>query len=617
MVAGATLLWLILRASGATANGVKFVQRTYDRETILAARWAADGKTILYTSSPQAGAAPSMRIIRAEYPEPQPFAMDSAALLAVSSSNEVALLIHARPSFQRVFAGTLARMSIGGGAPREIAENVQEADWSPDGSQLAVTRNAGEHDQLEYPIGTVIYSSPAGAYLSDPRVSADGKRVAFFLHPLRYDDRGFVAFVDAKGTLTKGDEEFGGLEGMAWASDGRSLLFSAAQGSPYVVRRWTPGRRSTEAVLPNAGRLTIFDVRRGQWLVSRDETPQLVVAKAPGARGVRDISWLDGSISPSISADGEMVAFTDQGILSGVLYSVMVRKTDGSPAVRLGEGNARMISPDKRWVLADVPTSPRQFRLYPTGAGAFRTIAWPKLENILAAGFLRDSKSLYVCGNEPKHGRRCYRSGLEGGDVTPVSPESLPGFPRPDLSAVAASSDGKWYVYPSDGGLRREIPGLTQGPIRWSPDGSVLWVFRDGPAGHRGVDRVDPVTAAGRSIRHRGNAGDGHAGHRVTQRGRRRPFVRVLHGHVRLTPIFGRGRALTHSFVDERDVSVQDVRYRGGVGRLERSHEISSFANEDPATKRIAPHFVPSADHHGLRVDHRDIAFAHIHDVEL
>jgi sugar lactone lactonase YvrE len=492
VVAGVTAMMLLGSGGASDATAVQLVQRTYARETIYQARWAADAKTILYSSIGVDGT-PSVRIIRAEYPEPQPFGPDSAHLLAVSSTNEVALLLHPRPVGQRVFRGTLARVSIGGGTPREIVESVQEADWSPDGSSLAITRNAGDHDQLEYPAGKVIYSSPPGSYISDPRVSADGERVAFFLHPLRYDDRGYVQFVDTKGAVTRDEEEYAGLEGLAWSADGQSLLFSAASGSPYEIRRWRPGQRS-QKVLPNAGRLTMYDVRDGRWLATRDDVQWVIVARVPGASDVRNVSWLDGSITPRMSRDGDLIAFTDQGTLSGALYGVMVRKSDGSPAVRLGDGNAREISPDKKWIVADLPTSPRQYRLYPTGAGSFRPLAWPKLATVEAVGFLPDGSSLYVCGNEPDRATRCYRSALEGGDVTPVTPDSVVGLPRPDLSAVAAPRDGKWWLYPLNGGSPHEIPGLTQGPLRWSPDGSALWVFRPGGARQRGVDRVDPAT---------------------------------------------------------------------------------------------------------------------------
>ena len=429
----------------------------------------------------------------AEYPEPQPFGPDSAALLAVSPPTRW------RCSCTR--GGWRSGSSPGRwpGCRSAAARRVRSSTTSRRRTGLRTARSSPSPAASATTISSSIRSGRwstavrPGSYLSDPRVSADGRRVALFLHPLRYDDRGFVPIVEGSGTVTRGDEEFAGLEGLAWSSDGRSVLFSAAQGSPYEIHRWTPGGRAVK-LLPSAGRLTMYDARAGRWLVTRDDQVQLIVAKAPGAPGVRDVSWLDGSISPKISADGRLVAFTDQGTLSGALYGVMVRKTDGSAAVRLGDGNVRAISSDKRWVLADLPTSPRQYRLYPIGAGSFRPLVWPKLANIIAIGFLPDGKALYLCGNEPDRAPRCYRSALEGGDVTPVTPDSILGFPRRDLGAVAAGRDGKWWIYPTDGGPRREIPGLTQGPLRWSPDGTALWVFRPGPAGHRGVDRVEVAT---------------------------------------------------------------------------------------------------------------------------
>ena len=42
-----------------------------------------------------------------------------------------------------VTTGRLARISIAGGAPRDILDDVQYADWSPDGKDLAIIRDVG------------------------------------------------------------------------------------------------------------------------------------------------------------------------------------------------------------------------------------------------------------------------------------------------------------------------------------------------------------------------------------------------------------------------------------------------------------------------------------------
>ena len=79
--------------------------------------------------------------------------------------------------------GTLASAPLAGGAPREVLENVQWADWSPDGSNLAVVRDVGGRNRLEYPIGKVLYET--GGWISHPRISPKGDMVAFLDHPFR------------------------------------------------------------------------------------------------------------------------------------------------------------------------------------------------------------------------------------------------------------------------------------------------------------------------------------------------------------------------------------------------------------------------------------------------
>ena len=91
--------------------------------------------------------------------------------------------------------------------------------------------------------------------------------------------------------------------------------------------------------------------------------------------GVIDLSWLDNSLAPRLSADGQLMAFTDQSIAAGPQYAVMLRKTDGSPVVRLGQGAAGPISRDKRWVIGVLPTAPQQYVLYAAGAGEPRRLS--------------------------------------------------------------------------------------------------------------------------------------------------------------------------------------------------------------------------------------------------
>ena len=48
-----------------------------------------------------------------------------------------------------------------GGAPRPVLEDVESADWSPDGLSLAVVRNVSGRERLEFPIGKILYEIKA------------------------------------------------------------------------------------------------------------------------------------------------------------------------------------------------------------------------------------------------------------------------------------------------------------------------------------------------------------------------------------------------------------------------------------------------------------------------
>jgi eukaryotic-like serine/threonine-protein kinase len=500
-LAAALLLLARLRGSRVDLAEMSVAQNTFSQEAIFTARWAPDGKTIVYSAARQ-GTNPRLYVVRADYPEPQPLGPDSTHLLAVSSTGELALLTRPRYFGHRLFAGTLARMPLGGGAPREVMENVQEADWSPDGGRLAITHSVGDRDQLEYPIGKVLYRSRPGGYLSDLRVSPAGDRVAFFDHQTGGDDRGVVMVVDTTGKATAVTPEFWGLEGLAWEPGGQSVLFAgASRGGMYQVHRAGVGRAES-LVLPSPGTLTLQDVAGdGRWLVTRDDGPLRILLHPSGSTGLQDLSWLDNSLNPRISGDGELLAFTDQSIQAGPRYAVMIRKTDGSPVVRLGDGAAQAISRDKRWVIGLLLTIPQQFKLYPTGAGEPRRLNWPALEMVSSVAFFPDSRSLFVCGNEQGKAPRCYRSPLDASSLEPVTPDSVDsGLVRPDGLAVAHSSGGGWWIYSLTGGTPRLVPGLDSVTVlRWSPDGAALWVA-SGALQNLRLERVDAMTGRRRPL---------------------------------------------------------------------------------------------------------------------
>jgi WD40 repeat protein len=203
------------------------------------------------------------------------------------------------------------------------------------------------------------------------------------------------------------------------------------------------------------------------------------MVKAPRAATELDLSWLANSSLPILSGDGDLVAFDNEAADAGVNYASMLRKTDGSPAVRLGEGSLRAFSRDRKWILSVIQSPPAKLMLYPTGAGQARRVDRGELESYSAAAFHPDGKRIIVCGNERGHASRCYVRPLGDGPLRALTPEGYDrGELSPDGTLFAAGTTDGFRIFPVDGGAPRTIPGLgpTDRVVRWSPDGSALWI---------------------------------------------------------------------------------------------------------------------------------------------
>src|SRR5438128_9982008 len=99
-----------------------------------------------------------------------------------------------------------------------------------------------------------------------------------------------------------------------------------------------------------------------------------MVGVTAGNSKERDLSWLDWSAPKDLSLDGKRLLFTESGEAGGENYSTYLRGTDGSPAVRLGDGVRFALSPDQGWVLSRLPRPLVPFDLLPTGAGESRAL---------------------------------------------------------------------------------------------------------------------------------------------------------------------------------------------------------------------------------------------------
>src|SRR5260370_11800491 len=105
----------------------------------------------------------------------------------------------------------------------------------------------------------------------------------------------------------------------------------------------------------------------GGVLISEFDSSARILAELPGETKARDLSWMDSGFLSDLAADGATALIGYKGEGAGVNYAVYARKTDGSPAVRLGDGAGGKLSPDGKWALAVLLNTP-QLMVLPVGA---------------------------------------------------------------------------------------------------------------------------------------------------------------------------------------------------------------------------------------------------------
>jgi Tol biopolymer transport system component len=484
VIAGGLLHRWVSQRAGFQA---RFQQLTFQRGFIGTARFAPDGQSVVLGAAWE-GRPLELYSTRFDSAESRSLGLPRADLLSISSNGEMAISLNRQYTLGFESTGTLARMPLGGGAPRAVLENVQDADWSPDGKTMAVARRVANGYRLEYPIGKPVYDTVG--WVSCVRVSPDGASVAFADHPLRGDNFGTLKVVDRTGRVIIAGQSDRPLTGLAWSPDGSEVWYT----EPTLNAISLSGRM--RVVLSYPALATIQDIGRdGRVLMMSTAFRREIVGGRTDQNAEHNLTWLDWSLPVDLSRDGT-VLFDEQQVRPRGIYA---RTIDGSPAVRLGDGYAFGFSPDGRRALATNDLDLGQLAVLPVGAGPSTLLPRSNLR-IRWANYFPDGRRILILANEPSRGARLFVQDLSSGPPRPISPEGVTCLfsqaVSPDGESVAAlSPELRITIYPTRSGEARLVPGVGSDEvcIRWTADGNSLYVYRSSlPPGH--VDVVDVRT---------------------------------------------------------------------------------------------------------------------------
>ena len=471
-----------------------FHRLTFRRGNILSARFAPDGRTIVYGAA-WGGAPSEVFTVRTEGPESRPLGLPNATVASVSSGGELAILSREGLNDNSRWA-TLSRVPLSGGAPRPLLEEVTDADWTPDGKDLAVIRTRdGGGRRIEMPEGKLLYESPNR--IGFLRVSPDGSRVAFELE--EENDRSSLRVVDRAGkvrTLLGPMAVFSGR--FAWSTSGREIVYFGGRDRQDAALRAVDLDGRVRTLYRSTGSLFVHDVfPDGRMLIEHAESVRGIMFSRLGDKAETDLSWFDRSRIVAVAAGGNAILFNEAGEAMGERPQAFFRKTDGSPAVRLADGEALALSRDATRVLLRTGEG---LTIAPVGAGTPVPVALGPIAEVENASFLPDGKGIFVHGSEK--GRPMRHWVVEPpAPPRPVSPETLlgtAGLLSPDgRSAVCWSADTSVLgILPLEGGPVRPLVGTEyDDPLGWTPDGRALYV-RPSPGQGREIYTLDVTTLA-------------------------------------------------------------------------------------------------------------------------
>src|SRR5262249_31777920 len=418
-----------------------------------------DGRTVIYSAS-LGGEGPRVYATVPGGRESRALTEPGYSLAAVGRDGELAVLR----------GHTLARMSMSGATPRDLPDDVTEADFTPAGELVVL-----HADAIELPPGHPLYRAPGK--IQSLRVAPDGDRIAFVEHPIAGDDAGRVCTVTRAGVYgCSTDAHWYIMNRVAWAPGGGEPWFSAidegSRGGVYAVAPSGPPRRLVAQLLS----ASIFDVGPSGALVRFADLGMSAHYRDPDGME-HDMSWLDVSIVAGLAPDGSAILLAEGGMGGTSDYEAYLRPTDGGPAVDIGAGVPGALSDDKQWaVLFQRRGDRHQLVVMPTGAGAARELPPGPIEHYAqgyAAFFPGATRIVY---NARAAGDwQVFAQDVAGGAPVPLTEAGWhvvrPALTPDGRTLLCVDAEGRYVLRPLDGSQPRPLPqlGAAVTPLRFSP----------------------------------------------------------------------------------------------------------------------------------------------------
>jgi hypothetical protein len=402
-------------SSGQPAALPTFTRIAFQASNVNGARFLPEQSGVVYSGfvdNPRA----RLFMTRLGSPDATPLSAPGMRLAGVARTGELAVLHNfvASPSALAPRHATLARMPATGGTPRDVLEAVEYADWGPDGDTFVVVRTVDGRRRVEFPAGTILFETTG--WVDSPRVSTDGRRVAFAEHPILGDDRGWAMVVDtATKRAERVSEEHSALRGIAWHPLTGELYVGAAS-QIEVLGRDAPPRviaRSTEGNY-------LHDVAGDGRLLVTYSTSEIRAHLLLPTGEWRNFQWLDRTVPIAFWPGGDRLLFWE-----AAEYGIYSRALDGSPAVRLGNGFGLALSRDGRSALAIELTTPMRLVVYPTGAGESRRLPTNGIDRIFGGGWTPDGTAVVFAAEEQGQPPRLYKQRLTDAHPTRIGRDGL------------------------------------------------------------------------------------------------------------------------------------------------------------------------------------------------